>query len=851
MGTAVRCPKCRTKLSVPDDSAGRRFKCQCGAVLRVGGEGAGAAAPSPAPRKAAPPRESRPRSDGRAGDGPSDDESFFDEEDFDEEAFERDEYQDEDSDDRPARRRARQGRRGRGRVAAGRQGSSTGLYVGLGVAALVAVAAGIYLTGGGGGKRKRRPSTRVARTETTVAAAAGTEAKGTGDAAARSTAASPPSAAQADAPAASPAVSEAPASPAIDTTAATTVTVDEPPATAEAAAPAPEPAPPPTAEEPAPVEPIPVETAEFTPPEVASAVEVSPVKWPAGKAKGYLSPTDVVADPQGKKIYVAQFTANQVAMFDAAGGGTGKIVPVGGPPGGLAISPDGKRLYVACSSPEGTVEILDAESGAKLGRVRVGHTPVAVVVSPDGGTLYVCNRFNNDVSVVDVASKRETKRIKVANEPVAAALTHLPVGRADGDTIAAAVSVIDTAAGKLSTNIKLLNGSTDLLGACVSPDGRYAYVTHILARHQVPTTQLERGWINTNGISIIDVRTQKLVNAVLLDDPDLGAANPWGVRCTADGRFICVTHAGTNELSVIDSQALHSKLARSTGHAVANDLMFMDGVRRRIRLPGEGPRGLAMVGMTAFVAQYFSDDLAAVNLATERVPKRTRSLSLGPTKSMTEERRGEWLFNTGTICFQMWQSCASCHPGARADGVNWDLLNDGMGNPRSAKSMLLAHRTPPVMVTGVRASAEVAVRAGIRFIHFADRPEEDAVAIDTYLKGLEPVPSPYLVDGKLSAAAQRGKRVFAKAGCINCHKGKYFTDMKKYDVGTSESWEADLEFDTPTLIEVWRTSPFLHDGRAATMLDVFKEHNKDDAHGTTQDLKDQELKDLAEFVLSQ
>jgi YVTN family beta-propeller protein len=548
-------------------------------------------------------------------------------------------------------------------------------------------------------------------------------------------------------------------------------------------------------------------------------------------------------------------------MFNIAEGGAGKTVPVPGPPGGLALSPDGKRLYVACSSPKGTVEILDASSGSKLGSIGVGHTPVDVVVSPDGKTLYVCNRFNNDVSIVDVASKRETKRVKVVNEPMAAALTpdgrvlfvanHLPAGRADGDTIAAAVSVIDTSAGELRKNIQLQNGSTDLLGLCVSPDGRYAYATHILARHQVPTTQIERGWINTNAISVIDVATQKLRSAVLLDDPDLGAANPWGVACTADGKYICVAIAGTDELFVLDASALHSKLARSTGYAVANDLMFMDGIRRRIPLPGHGPRALATVGMTAFVTQYFTDDMVAVNLEAEGRQKPCTPISLGPTKAMTEARRGELYFFSGAACFQKWQSCASCHPGARADGVNWDLLNDGMGNPRSAKSMLFAHRTPPVMVTGVRASAEIAVRAGLKFIQFADRPEEDAVAIDTYLKALTPVPSPYLVDGKLSVAALRGKAVFAKAGCANCHKGKYFTDQKKYDVGTSEAWEADLEFDTPTLIEVWRTSPYLHDGRAATMLDVVTEFNKDDAHGTTQDLKPQQQKDLAEYVLSQ
>ena len=82
------------------------------------------------------------------------------------------------------------------------------------------------------------------------------------------------------------------------------------------------------------------------------------------------------------------------------------------------------------------------------------------------------------------------------------------------------------------------------------------------------------------------------------------------------------------------------------------------------------------------------------------------------------------------------------------------------------------------MSQGVRESAEVAVRAGITHIQFAVRPEEDAVAIDEYLKTLQPVPSPYLVDGKLSDAAKRGKALFfsERVGCATCHPEPLYTD---------------------------------------------------------------------------
>ena len=57
-------------------------------------------------------------------------------------------------------------------------------------------------------------------------------------------------------------------------------------------------------------------------------------------------------------------------------------------------------------------------------------------------------------------------------------------------------------------------------------------------------------------------------------------------------------------------------------------------------------------------------------------------------------------------------------------------------------------------------------------------------------------------------------------------------------------------FDTPSLVEVWRTAPYLHDGRAATIEDVLKKHNKDDKHGSTSNLTDQQIKNLAAYVLS-
>ena len=578
----------------------------------------------------------------------------------------------------------------------------------------------------------------------------------------------------------------------------------------------------------------------------------------------YLSPVALVADQAGKTLYVAEATAKQVAVLDIAGGKVTKNVALPAPATGLALSPDGKRLYVTCGVPDGSVAVIDLPGGKVSATIPAGHSPTSPVVSPDGKTLYVCNRFKNTVLVIDPAAKKELAQIPVSRQPVAAAVTpdgkilvvanHLPAGAADADHVSGTVSIIDTATRKAVASITLPNGSTDLRGAAVSPDGKYAAVTHLLSRFNLPTTQLERGWMNTNALSIIDVATQKLVNTVLLDDVDLGAANPWGVAWTADGKKICVTHAGTHEVSVIDADGLMAKLAKAvqdkTAENVPNNLAFLVELRRRVRLPGNGPRGLAIVGTNVYAAEYFTDSIGAVDINPEVRPN-AKSIALGPKQPITKIRKGEMFFNDADLCFQKWQSCGSCHPDGRADGLNWDLLNDGMGNPKSAKSMLLAHKTPPSMITAVRDKAETAVRAGIRHIQFAVRPEEDAVAIDEFLKSMKPVPSPHLVKGKLSEAGNRGQKLFASAGCASCHSGPLHTDLKLHDVGLGKDRDKGRKFDTTTLVEIWRTGPYLYDGRAATIMDVLKNHNKGDAHGKTSKLTDKQLADLAEFVLSQ
>lgn len=618
--------------------------------------------------------------------------------------------------------------------------------------------------------------------------------------------------------------------------------------------------------------------------------------WPPAVAESYLGPWQVRVSPDGNRVYVLCKDAAKIAVIDPAAQKVIAWIATPPDPSDFVISGDGSKLLVSSGIAQEKVAVLGLPDGRVQTEYAVGHSPCGLALFPDGNRLVVCNRFDHNVSIIDLTTGQEKARVPVVREPVASCVTPdgkrvfvanlLPLARCDTFDVAAVVTAIDTET-FVTTPIRLLNGSTDLHGITISPDGKWVLVAHVLARFQVPTTQLERGWMNTNALTIIDATRLKMLNTVLLDDIDLGAAVPWSVICSLDGTKVFVSHASTDEVSVVDLPGLLEKLSRLPASPedaqkaglvydgsrtslsavdVPNDLSFSVGLKERMPLYGLGPydlllnqkekiikgaRGLGLAGDKLFVATYFGDLVTVIDLKASAY-RRLSYIELGPTPQLTQERLGELYFHDAALCFQHWQSCATCHPDGRIDGLNWDLLNDGIGTPKNNKSLLLAHATPPCMWEGVRATGEEAVRSGIRHIQFAVRPEEDAQAIDAYLKSLKPVPSPFLVNGELSEAAKRGRALFfsPRVGCSNCHPEPLYTDLQKHDVKSRGPFDRTDEFDTPTLIEIWRTAPYLHDGRYVTLEELFREGKHGDTMGDVSSLTDAELHDLCEFLRS-
>ena len=92
-------------------------------------------------------------------------------------------------------------------------------------------------------------------------------------------------------------------------------------------------------------------------------------------------------------------------------------------------------------------------------------------------------------------------------------------------------------------------------------DGKWAYVVHGLGRFNLPITQLERGWVNTYALTIIDIAAGKRLTTMLLDDLTQGAADPHGVVCSKDGTRLWISHAGVHEISMVDIGLVHELLA--------------------------------------------------------------------------------------------------------------------------------------------------------------------------------------------------------------------------------------------------------------------------------------------------
>lgn len=613
---------------------------------------------------------------------------------------------------------------------------------------------------------------------------------------------------------------------------------------------------------------------------------------PGGRASSepWHSPYDLAFSPDGTRVAVSDRTGSALWLIHADRFVVEKRVVLQGRPTGVAWS--GDSIFVA-EFGAGTVAVVDANKGVVRRRVSVDRHPEGVAVAEKRGLLLVANPTTHRVSLVDLRGGGKLTHVDTPREPFRIAVTPderlavvgnlLPAGVGTDPNAASVISILDLERRAKVKDVRLPAGSTAVREIAIGRDGRFAYVAHVVGRTHVPSTQLERGWVNTNALSIIDLQAQARFATVLLDNPLRGAADPWGVALAGEGKRLFVGLSGVHEIASLDLAKLHvflrgelpaehrlagtggtphdsesiwSRIRRdpSARSGLEHDLAALTSAELIDRIPvgGKGPRGLAVSpnGKLLAAAVYFGSRVVFFDAETLRA---VGSVPLGDAVEPDLARRGEILFHDATNCFQHWLSCGTCHPNdGRVDGLNWDQPQDGIGNPKNNKSLLHAQHTAPMTWRGVRSDMDSSVAKG--FVFMMRQPEPgDLDAVRAYIRSLQPLPSPHLAaDGSLSAAAERGHAIFheKKTRCARCHSGPHLTDQKMHSVGTRGERDRSGKFDTPGLVELYRTAPYLHDGSAPTLRAVLRDRNASNKHGRTAHLTEQQLDDLLAYLRS-
>ena len=223
------------------------------------------------------------------------------------------------------------------------------------------------------------------------------------------------------------------------------------------------------------------------------------------------------------------------------------------PPTGVAVS--GDLVYVTTSYNTGHLHKLSKNDYKILSSVATGMGAKAPLATADGKYIYVCNQFDDNISKVEAASMRVVATTKLRREPFAAVLSKdekklfavnfLPAQAAHLDYVANDLSILDSESMKVISTVKLSNGSNALRDIAATTDGKYILISHNLGRFQVPTSQLQQGWMNTNAMSVVDAHSGEFIGSVLLDKPERGFAGIWGIATTDEKIFI--THSGVHE----------------------------------------------------------------------------------------------------------------------------------------------------------------------------------------------------------------------------------------------------------------------------------------------------------------
>jgi len=564
---------------------------------------------------------------------------------------------------------------------------------------------------------------------------------------------------------------------------------------------------------------------------------------------------DISSD--GKLLACSNRDSGTVTIIDLEKHEKLREIGVGHHPEGVAFLGDSHAVACAVYGDDKVV-LVDADKDEISGQVDVFDEPYGVVSNSAGSKLYITLDYPGRVVEIDVAQKKVVREIPAGRFTRGLALTsdgnHLFVTEYyTGNVIA-----IDIASGQEVDRWEGISNDNLARQIVLHPTRAKAYVPHIRSR----VTAVHGEGSIFPYVSVIDTAPprepeQKRRRRVPMDSflNVLVTANPWECTISPDGKQFFVVFAGTDDMFAAD---------------VIDDDYREIKYRQYLRI-GKNPRAVRVSpdNETVYVYQALDFNVVAYNVKSLR---KFAEISVTKFPKSDEILRGKILFYSANqpMASRRWISCSSCHPDGEPDGRTWHNP-EGLRNTQALAGMAWTH---PIHWSADRDEVqdfEHTIRGKLmqgRGLLIGKLNAElgdpnsgkssDLDALAAYSNSHEHSLSPHSKQG-LSDAAKRGKELFfsAETNCASCHSGplycgKYETGkIVKYDVGTGSDDPGEKmgpEYDTPTLIGVYRTAPYLHHGKAATLEEVVTKYNPADRHGKTSHLTPTQKLDLVEFL---
>ena len=590
----------------------------------------------------------------------------------------------------------------------------------------------------------------------------------------------------------------------------------------------------------------------------------------------YYSPFNLTVDQNNKWAYVVAQDTDELLVVDLETKVVVTKIKVGQHPHSVILDQTGKKAYVSNEWSD-YVSVIDLALLEVVDIIPAGNGPAGIILDQNETHLYVVNAYGSDVSVIELKSKKEVRRLTAGNNPTGIAISPqgeeiLVTGRranmaAYDETLITEITLINTQTQRaLKKNVE----SAYLMeNSAYTPEGDLAMVTLIRPKNQIPSVQVEGGWMMTHGIGVIERGKDGEIIQFLLDEPNAYYPDPFDIVITPDGKKAFVSSSGVDMISVIAIDSIRAML-RQTDSKVRKDYANNLDLSRRFVIKriktGANPKGMTLSfdGKKLFVAEQLGDKVSVFD--TETLEKVT-SIDLGGPVSISVARKGRRLFNNAGHTFQTQYSCYTCHPDNHEDGLVYNMAGKQMGrNLTNTQSLHEVGDTAPFKWNGMNQT--VYKQDGIRFSTVLTRTEQfsydDLDAISAYImRSIKQPPNlMYNPTGELTASQQRGKVLYERTEdnsgnlipennrCVTCHPAPLYTNLKFADVSTLADTDDPILFDTPHLTNVYASAPYLHDGRAKTLEEIWTIYGTDDKHGYVNDMSKSDLNDLVNYLKS-